>query len=43
MQSTTNPKGPTMKTTLSSGYVRLVAVLAVAAPLAILYGNSGWR
>jgi hypothetical protein len=41
MQSTTNPKEHTMKTTLTNGYLRLVAVLAVAAPLAILCGWSG--
>jgi hypothetical protein len=38
MQSTTNPKEPTMKTTLTNGYTRLIAILALAAPLAILCG-----
>jgi hypothetical protein len=35
MQSTTNPKEHTMKTTLTNGF------LAVAAPLAILCGCVG--
>jgi hypothetical protein len=42
MQSTTNRKETIMKATLSTGYFRLAAVLAVAAPLAIVCGNNCW-
>jgi hypothetical protein len=43
MKFTTNPKENTMKNAATTSYVRLVAVLAVAAPIA-LYGGSfrGW-
>jgi hypothetical protein len=42
MQSTPNPKEQTVKTTLTSGYLRLITVLAVAAPLVILCGTGRW-
>ena len=42
MQSTTNPKEHTMKTTLTSSYVRLTAIVAVAAPLAVICGGLKW-
>ena len=40
MKSTSNPKEHTMKTALTSSYVRLVAVVAVAAPIAAIVGTS---
>jgi hypothetical protein len=38
MKSTSNPKEHTMKTALTSSYVKLTAVVAVAAPLAAICG-----
>jgi hypothetical protein len=38
MKSTSNPKEQTMKTALTSSYVRLTALVAVSAPLAIMMG-----
>jgi hypothetical protein len=32
-----------MKASATSSYVKLVAILAVAAPLAALVGNGGWH
>jgi hypothetical protein len=32
-----------MKTIATSSYVKLVAILALAAPLAALAGTGGWR
>jgi hypothetical protein len=40
MKSTSNPKEHIMKTALTSSYVRLVAVVAVAAPIAAIVGTS---
>ena len=32
-----------MKTATTSSYLRLTAILAVAAPFAALLGNGGWH
>jgi hypothetical protein len=32
-----------MKTTATTSYARLVAILAVAAPVAALVGNGSWH
>ena len=34
---------PTMKTIATSSYAKLVAILAVAAPLAACVGTGGWH
>ncbi len=42
MKSTNKPKEHTMKTALTSSYIKLTAVVAVAAPLAIVCGGYRW-
>jgi hypothetical protein len=32
-----------MKTTAANSYIKFVAILAVAAPLAALIGNGNWH
>lgn len=39
MQSTANQKEPTMKATLTSNYIRILAILAVLIPLAAMLGG----
>jgi hypothetical protein len=41
MKFATDPKETTMKTALTCSYVRLVAVVAVAAPIAAMFGSYG--
>ena len=40
MKSTSNPKEHPMKTALTSSYVKLTGLVAVAAPLAVIVGTS---
>jgi hypothetical protein len=42
MKSTSNPKEHPMKSALTSSYVRLTALVAIAAPLAVICGNGHW-
>jgi hypothetical protein len=40
MHPTTTRKEQTMKATLTSGYVRVVAILAVLIPIAVIVGSA---
>jgi len=40
MQSATYPKEETMKATITTGYARILAIVAVAIPIAAMLGTS---